>query len=201
VGWEMQEIRDRTISADTIIADGSDILNLGPALTLERCKIVLSATWRTFIVMGVQFIDCDIVAKKKLTNYRWTRAAFRDCRFSGTFSGNDFGPWPDVDFPAIVENCDFTNAVLDGCRVLGDTARSNRFPAWPCFTIFEPVSRLDALRRVTWPGEMATVIDSLEMSAKEVTSVTCYFPTLIKKFEMEEQALRRALAQAGDVFF
>jgi hypothetical protein len=197
----MKKIHDRTLTAETIVADGSDILHLGPSLTLDRCKIVLSATWRTFLVDGVELVDCDIVAKKKLTNFRWDRAASRNCRFSGTFSGNDFGRWADVDFPATAENCDFTNAVLDGCRVLGTTARSNQFPVWPCFTIFEPVSRLDSLRQVDWPGEMATVIHSFRTYAKEVTSVTFYFPTLAKKFEIEEEALRRALTRAGDVFF
>ena len=197
----MQEVRDRAISAETIVVDGSDILNLGPSLVLERCKITLSASWRTLVLHGVQFLDCDIVAKKKLTNFRWDMAAFRDCRFSGTFTGNDWGHWPDVDYPAIVENCDFTHAVLDACRVLGAAARSNKFPAWPCFTIFDPISRLDALRKLDWPGEMTTVIDSLDGSSTEVTSATFHFPSLVKKFKIEEKALRRALTQAGDVFF
>jgi hypothetical protein len=197
----MQELRDQTLREQTIVADGKDMLYLGPSLALERCKIVLSTTWRALVVTGVQFLDCEIVAKKKFTRYQWDRAAFRDCRFSGTFSGNDFGPWPDVDFEASAKSCDFTSATLDGCRILGDASRTNRFPAWPCFTIFDPVSRLEELRKVTWPGETSTLINSFEMYGKEVTSVTFHFPTLIKTFKTGEEELRRALTQAGDVFF
>jgi hypothetical protein len=36
------------------------------------------------------------------------------------------------------------------------------------------------LRQGDWPGKMATVIDSLAMSAKEVTSVTFYFPSFVE---------------------
>ncbi|MFY0582461.1 pentapeptide repeat-containing protein [Cystobacter fuscus] len=93
--------------------------------------------------------------KKKQT---WVLASLKGCRFKGNLSDCDFGHWPGY-APGwehgSIEDCDFTEARLDGCRIMGCNPATVRFPKWPCFTILDPVQNSRALRSATGPDASA----------------------------------------------
>ena len=57
-----------------------------------------------------------------------------------------------------IEDCDFTEARLDGCRIMGCDPATLRFPKWPCFTILDPIGRARELDSVQWPGRFGAVV-------------------------------------------
>jgi hypothetical protein len=187
-----QELRNRTIEIDN-----KDTYFLGPDLVLRDCTITLSTTARGLILSKVQFLTCQIVAKKKLTNYRWFNAFLRDCRFSGVFSGCDFGRSPeDFESGGGIENCDFSAATLDGCRILNSDARTIKFPSWPCFTIFEPGSHAAEIKSsIQWPGKTQILAEVIAAFEPETVAVTFSATETMKRYHVSEDDLRSAISQ------
>jgi hypothetical protein len=64
------------------------------------------------------------------------------CRFKGSFSGNDFGFRAnlfDREKAGGVEDCDFSEAGLNGCRFFNCDMSTIRLPLWPCFSFMDPL--------------------------------------------------------------
>ncbi|MET0405370.1 MAG: hypothetical protein ABW123_23340 [Cystobacter sp.] len=73
----------------------------------------------------------------------------------------DFGHWPSYSEKAgrgSIKNCDFTEARLDACRIMGSDPSTLLFPKWSCFTLLEPIGRADELRSARGPGLVGDVI-------------------------------------------
>ena len=127
---------------------------LGPNLTLRNCTLVLKVSARHLSLSRPQFINCTFEVKQELKNYQsWVAASLKGCRFKGRLSGCDFGYWPKVSnlpegLHGFIEDCDFTEARMDGCRIMGCDPRTLRLPKWPCFTILDPIERAAELCQI-----------------------------------------------------
>ncbi len=169
---------------------------LGPNLTLRRCTLVLKVSARCLFFDRVRFIDCTFEVKQELKNHQaWIMASLKGCRFKGRLSGCDFGHWPS--YPgrawehAAIEDCDFTEARLDGCRFMGCDPHTLKLPPWPCFTILDPIQRAPELRSIKWPdlfGEL--VIDTLHKQPPATSALALFAPAEAKRFETTEEELR-----------
>jgi hypothetical protein len=127
----MNHFQKQTIEDTELVLTSKDHNYLGPDLTLKRCRLVLRTNARALTINNVELIDCQIEAKRKLVNCQmWRGAVIRGCTFTGVFSGNDFGHWPVQDPNGGIENCDFSNAVLDGCDsiLLSDEIAVGQYP-------------------------------------------------------------------------
>jgi len=205
MGWlENVIIEDREIENERLeLTDKDSLYFLGPNLTLRHCTIVLKVPARRLHIRAVRFIDCTFEVKQELKNHQdWIRASLKGCRFKGRLSGCDFGHWPT--YPggawehAAIEDCDFTEARLDGCRFMGCDPRTLKFPRWPCFTILDPIRRAPELRSIKWPdlfGEL--VIDTLHEQPPGTSALTLFAPAEAKRFETTEEELR-ALVEKFD---
>ena len=182
---------------------------LGPQLTLRNCTVLLKVSARHLrIVQETQFIDCSFDVKQELKNHQdWVFASLKGCRFKGRLSGCDFGHWPDYSsLPGYqhgsIEDCDFTEALLDGCRFMGCDPTTLRFPKWPCFTLLDPIGRSRELNSVQWPGRVGPiVIQTLSKQPPSTVALTENAITLAKRFDTTPEELREVLEKFDCVVY
>jgi hypothetical protein len=181
---------------------------LGPNLTLKNCTLVLKVPARRLSLKQPRFIDCTFEVKQELKNHQsWVAASLKGCRFKGRLSGCDFGYWPEyMSLPwyesGSIEDCDFSEARLDGCRIMGCDPATLRFPKWPCFTILDPIRRAPELRRVKWPGSFGDVtVENLHQQPSRTTALTLFAPAMAKRHETTEDELRAVIEQFDFILY
>ena len=193
--------KDREIENERLeLTDTKANYILGPNLTLRNCTLVLKVSARRLSLKQPRFIDCTFEVKQELKNYQsWVAASFKGCRFKGKLSGCDFGHWPDyMSLPwyqhGSIEDCDFTEARMDACRIMGSDPTTLRFPKWPCFTILDPLGRAPELRGVKWPGAYGDIIpDTLDKNPPATRTLTYYAPATAKLLETTPEELRAVI--------
>lgn len=195
--------KDREIEGERLELPKGALYWLGPNLTLRNCTVVISVASRCLTLMSGQFIDCTIQAKGELKNLRWARMNFKGCRFKGRLTGNDFGfHEDDLDKWRLggIENCDFSEARLDGCRFFNCDMSTIRLPRWPCFTLLDPVGRAAELARETWPGSFGPVIiEGLAGQEASVVALTYHAPSVAERRDTTAEELRAVLERVPGV--
>ena len=195
-------LQDTELTGEHIDIGRNVVYFLGPNLTLRHCTLVLQIAARNLIIPQARFIDCTFVVKQELKNFRWDTAHLKACRFTGRFSGNDFGELPYSPGQGSIEGCDFTEATLQGCRFVGCSAQTLRFPRWPCFTLFDPVTRWRELTSHPWPGEIGPiVIEGLPASPPTTAAVTLSAPVLAERYGTTPEAIKAVLEKLDGVFY
>ncbi|WNG43640.1 pentapeptide repeat-containing protein [Archangium minus] len=192
---------DREITNERLeLTDKDANYILGPNLTLKNCTLVLKVSARRLSLKQARFIDCTFEVKQELKNYQsWVAASLKGCRFKGRLRGCDFGHWPEYSsLPwyqhGSIEDCDFTEARLDGCRIMGSDPATLRFPKWPCFTILDPIGRSRELNSVQWPGRFGRVIiEELHTQPTPTRALTYHAPSVASRQETTEEELRAVL--------
>jgi hypothetical protein len=190
------------------LTDKGTLYFLGRNLTLKNCTLVLKVAASNLFIRDVRFTDCTFEVKQELKNHQqWIRASLKGCRFKGRLSGCDFGHWPEYGKEpeyqrGSIEDCDFSEARLDGCRFMGCDPRSLRFPKWPCFTFLDPIGRAPELRRGKWPGMFGSVVvDELHGQPPSTVALTKYAPAVAKKLETTPEELRAVIEQFDCIVF
>jgi uncharacterized protein YjbI with pentapeptide repeats len=179
---------------------------LGPNLAMKNCTLVLKVSARRLFFDGARFINCTFEVKQELKNHQqWVFASLTGCRFKGRLSGCDFGHWPDYSERAghgSIENCDFSEARLAGCRFHGCDINTLRFPKWPCFTFLDPIGRAPELRSVKWPGSFGDiVVDNLHTHPASTKALTYYAPSAAERFETTPEELRAVIEKFDCILF
>jgi hypothetical protein len=189
--------KDREIIGERLELPKGALYWLGPNLTLRDCTLVIGVASRGLTLMSGQFIDCTIQANGELKNKRWARMSFKGCRFQGRFTGNDFGfREDDLDKWRLggIQNCDFSEARLDGCRFYNCDMRTIQLPRWPCFTLLDPVRRAEELARSKWPGLFGPVIvEGLLEQEESVVAVSYHAPSIAERLDTTAEDLRAVL--------
>ncbi|ATB30184.1 hypothetical protein [Melittangium boletus] len=202
-------IEDKKIHNERLeLTDNNALYFVGPNLELRECTLVLKVTARRLHIRGARFIDCTIEMKQALKSHSdWRTATLKGCRFKGKMSGCDFGHSPEwassMSFgEGFIEDCDFTEAQLDGCRFLGCDPSTLRFPKWPCFTILDPIGRSQELARMPWPGNISPIV--MEGNAQDpsaTVAVTYHAPTLAKECGTTPEAILAVLKTCEGVIY
>jgi hypothetical protein len=201
--------KDREIKNERLeLTDKNANYILGPSLTLKNCTLVLKAASRRLSIDRAQFVDCAFEVKQELKNYQdWIGASLKGCRFKGRLTGCDFGHWPEYSgLPwcqlGFIEDCDFSEARLDGCRIMGCDPATIRFPKWPCFTILDPIGRAGELRSVKWPGRFGSVVvDELHTQPPRTTALTEHSFTLAKQLDTTPEELRAVVERFDCILY
>lgn len=180
---------------------------LGPQLTLRHCTVLLKVSARRLrIDRGTRFLDCSFEVKQELKNHQdWVFASLKGCLFKGRLMGCDFGNWPGYATGSehgSIEDCDFSEARLDACRIMGSDPATLRFPKWPCFTILHPRERAAELRGAQWPGLFGRVIvEQLHTQPDPLKAVTYHAPSLAERMETTAEELRRILEKFDGIVY
>jgi hypothetical protein len=196
VFYKDQELENERLE----LKDKGSIYFLGSNLTLRNCTLVLKVPASRLFLKGVRFIDCTFEVKQELKNHQdWVAVSLKGCRFKGRLTGCDFGHWPEYGSEpwyqfGSIEDCDFTEARMDGCRIMGCDPATIRFPKWPCFTILDPIGRAAELRSVKWPGRFGSVVvDELHTQPARTTALTEHALVIAKQLDAPPEELRAAI--------
>lgn len=197
-------LEDKVLKNERLELKAKDALyHLGPNLTLHGCTLVLQVPAKRLLLPGPCLVNCTVETKRELKNLPWYTASLKGCRFMGRFCGNDFGHWPEGEgFEAVgaVEDCDFTEAILDACRFIGCDTRSLRFPLWPCFTLLNPYQRQHELATFAWPGDVRIAMD-FSRGPESTVAVTYLATSLAKQFDTTTDAIKSAIEKLDDVIY
>jgi hypothetical protein len=175
---------------------------LGPDLTLRDSAVIISAAGRSLVPMSGQFINCTIQARGELKTVRWAPISLKGCRFKGRFTGNDFGFRKDLDERRTlggIEDCDFSEARLNGCRFFNCDMRTIRLPRWPCFTFVDPLGHAAELGRREWPGQFGIIVEGLAKNPVGTVAESWHAPTVAEKMDTTVEDLRVALETAPGI--
>jgi hypothetical protein len=204
VFYEDKEIENERLE----LTDKNSLYFLGSNLTLRNCTLVLKVSARNLFITGVRFINCSFEVKQELKNHQqWVKASLTGCRFKGRLSGCDFGHWPEYGSePAYqhgsIEDCDFSEARLDGCRFHGCDPGTLRFPKWPCFTFLDPIGRSRELNSVQWPGRFGRiVVEDLYDQPPSTKALTYFAPAEAKRYDTTPEELRAVIEQFDCIVF
>jgi hypothetical protein len=195
VFYENREIENERLE----LTDKGSLYFLGSNVTFRNCTLVLKVSGRNLIFdHGTRFIDCTFEVKQELKNHQdWVFASLKGCRFKGSLSGCDFGHWPSYSERAghgSIEDCDFSEARLDGCRFMGCDPATLRFPKWPCFTFLDPIGRCGELNSVPWPGRVGPiVIETLRKQPPTTVALTEHALTIAKRYDTTPEELRAVI--------
>ncbi|WNG43031.1 hypothetical protein F0U60_02185 [Archangium minus] len=194
--FKNQEIENERLE----LTDKNSLYFLSTGLTLRHCTIVLKVPASRLIIKQARFIDCTFEVKQELKNHQcWVSAYLKGCRFKGRLTGCDFGHWPEYGSDpwyqhGSIEDCDFSEARMDACRIMGSDPSTLRFPKWPCFTILDPIGRAPELRSVKWPGLVGDVIvDDLHTHPPQTRALTYYAPVLAERLEASLEEIRAVI--------
>ena len=190
----MTQLQNQELEAQRVEVSSDGSYYLGPGLELRRCVVVLDTPADALTINEVRFVDCEIEAKRELSNFYWLDAFLTGCKFSGAYGGCDFGHWvPEFSEFGGIEACDFSQAALDGCRFIGCDASTLRFPGWPCFTILDPVQRVAELGSAPWPGDTDILVDNIADFPETTAAVTYDANILAEEFEVDIGELKAAI--------
>jgi hypothetical protein len=206
MGWltnvifKNQEIADARLE----LTDKNSLYYLSTGLTLRHCTVVLKVPASRLIIKQATFIDCTFEVKQELKNHQdWISASLKGCRFKGRLTGCDFGHWPEYGSDSApwyrhgsIEDCDFTEARLDGCRFHGCDPATLRFPKWPCFTFLDPIGRARELNSVQWPGMVGPIIiETLFNQPPSTRALTEHALSIAKRLDTTPEELKAAIAR------
>ncbi|ATB44240.1 hypothetical protein CYFUS_009727 [Cystobacter fuscus] len=204
VVFEDQEIENERLE----LTDKKANYILGPKLTLRNCTLVLKVSARRLSLKQPRFSDCTFEVKQELKNFQsWVAASLKGCRFKGWLTGCDFGLWPEYSsLPwyqhGSIEDCDFTEAWMDGCRIMGCDPSTLRFPKWPCFTFVDPIGRASELSSVRWPGRFGRVtVEELHTQPAPTKSLTYHAPSVAKRMETTPEELRAVIEKFDCIIY
>ncbi len=175
---------------------------LGPNVTFRRCTLVVSVAARWLHLLSGKLLDCTIHAKSELTTLPWATMNLKGCRFKGRFTGNDFGfREDDIDRWRLggIEDCDFSEARLNGCRFFNCDMSTIRLPRWPCFTFMDARRHAAELGQREWPGFFGSVIKVVCDASEGTVASTWHAPTVAEKMDTTVEELRAALERAPGV--
>ncbi|WNG34633.1 hypothetical protein F0U60_13940 [Archangium minus] len=200
--------KDREIENERLeLTDKKSLYFLGPNLTLKNCTLILKVSGRNLLIRGgTRLIDCSIEVNQELKNHQeWVFASLEGCRFKGRLSGCEFGRWPGYSEGwehGSIEDCDFTEARLDGCRFHGCDPSTLRFPKWPCFTFLDPIGRSQALDRIQWPGRFRPIIvEGQYRDPPSTMAVSLFAPMEAKRAGTTEEELKAAIEKCEGVIY
>ena len=184
------------------LTDKKAIYWLGPDVTLRCCTLVTNISARWLHLVSGSLIDCTIHAKSQLKTLPWAPMKLKGCRFKGRFGGNDFGFRGDVDDRwrlGGIDDCDFSEARLNGCRFFNCDMSTIRLPRWPCFTFMDPRGHAAELGRHEWPGRFGILIEGLAKNPEGTVAETWHAPTVAERLDTTVEELHAALERVPGV--
>jgi len=171
----MNQIKQRFIENEQIVFGNKEYAYLGPELTFKNCEIILKVSTKNLTITDTKFINCQIIAKKKLVNCQeWSSAIIKGCSFKGSFVGNDFGYSDEKYGNGSIDDCNFSEADLRYCRLMSCDLKNFKLPQWPYFTVENPFKQKEVIASIEWSGKLKTWAKVL-MRSQDITTGACFY--------------------------
>jgi hypothetical protein len=196
----MHRLRDQTVTDVELVLNGDDHHYLDPNLTVTNCRIVLKTNRGALTINDVRFSGCRSNAITALKSFAmWCSASIENCTFTGRYVGNAFGYWPDQAPRGGIKECDFSGAVLDGCRFVGCDIDSIVLPTWPCFAVLHPHAHQREMGAIRWPGDAQFWFAGLSRASPTTVAVVGEAHAVVGNSGGSVEELREALGQLRNV--
>lgn len=151
------KIQNQSISSKDIIINDEDHNVLGPELFLDKCHVKNLSASESLVLIGVTITNSYFEQIVPLVNFHFEGAHFKNTKFSGVFSGCDFGDWDSPERSSISE-CDFSNAELDGVRFINCDMQNIKLPSWPFFAITPSPEAIAFVKENDWPVRLGSTL-------------------------------------------
>lgn len=195
------EIHGQDLAGETVVLSEKECHGLIDSSFSSGTLKLAQSKGRPMILRSV-VKDSDVIAVKRQRDYPLFKARFINCRFHGVFSGIDFGrshnTERDGDFGAI-ENCDFTNATLDGCRFVNADVSTLTFPRNGHAVLIEPFRRAADVAAITWPGHLGKYMEICTSRPESFKALVMHLPSLAHLVRCTEGEAKEALQKFGGV--
>jgi len=165
---------------------------LGPELVLENCTINSNCDRDTLTIAGLTMIGGDFIQHARLSDFHFSRAHLINVKFTGNFIGCDYGDWEKLDRSS-VSGCDFSEAILDGCRFLNCDMHGIQLPKWPNFAILNPINARSVVLSRKWPSEIGITLDVYTDNDPECVAICGNAEILAKEDKISLDDLRELL--------
>lgn len=177
----------------------NDVVNiLGPNLELNECEIISNCETEAIAIAGIKMNGGVFEQNRSLVNFNFEKAHFNNVLFKGNYIGCDFGDW-DLEERSSISNCDFSLALLDGCRFLRCDPNYIQFPKWPCFTIISPCEARQYVLSRNWPEKIGVILSIYTDTDPECVAVTGDALRIAKKNKITLLELRELLLKIPNI--
>jgi hypothetical protein len=194
-------IREQALVGDTVVMSDDNCTALVKS-TLTGGVLKLAQPKKAGRLVMSTLRDCLVDAVKPQRDRDFFLARFVNCRFHGVFSGIDFGrghrPELHEDF-GTVEDCDFTEATLDGCRFVHVDVSTLKFPQHDHAVLLEPYKRAADVGAVEWPGVLGKYMEICTSKPDSFKATVMHIPSLARLVQCTEDEVRVALQKFGGI--
>lgn len=189
-----RHIRDQSLAGESIILSEGDCAGFVESSLTDGTLKLAQSKGAAIISLGT-FRNCHVVAVKRQRDFDFFSARFISCKFEGTYSGISFGSEdrgePLYDF-GTVEHCDFTQAVLDGCRFVNVDVSTLKFPGLPHVVILNPYTRAGEVAALDWPGHLGKYMEICTNKPESVKASVLHIPSLARLVQCTEDEIKAA---------
>ena len=191
-------IKNKSLTSQNIDLKNSEVNILGPSLEMNGCKINSDCEAEAISIVGLKMYGGVFEQKRTLLNFHFEKAHFENVLFKGSYVGCDFGDWELEERSSII-NCDFSSALLDGCRFLRCDPKSIQFPKWPYFTIVSPCEARQYVLSHIWPEKVGLILGIYTDADPECVAVTGDAERIAKKNKIKLIDLREHLLRIPNI--
>lgn len=197
------DIRNQALVNETVVLSEDKCHGLVDS-TLSFCVIQLAQkSARTpVVILRTVITDSEVIAVSRQKEDRFFKARFTNCRFSGVFSGIDFGRSHNVerdgDFGA-VEHCDFSAATLDGCRFFNVDPSELTFPRKNHAVLIDLRERAGDVAGMSWPGLLGQYFELAADMPPSLRIQVMHIPSLARLVKCSQEEVLEALKRFGGV--
>lgn len=141
----MFQIEGQSIHEQEFLFSSGQVNHLGPELEFIDFELGFNLLSDELVMNQVRFEGCRLSFQRPLFDFRWASTNLSNCKFFGNLVRNDFGTRiRRIEWGKCIE-CDFSDAILDGCSFFNVDMNRIQLPAWPCFTVRSPMDHLPEL--------------------------------------------------------
>ncbi|WP_087016465.1 hypothetical protein [Thaumasiovibrio subtropicus] len=187
------KLKNGTVENEEIVIDDRLIFNvIGPEIVLKNCVIQSKVPTSALGIRGT-LEDTTIVAKKPLNGFYWYDVSLIRCKFVGKFHNNRFGSRNGSS--GLVEQCDFSQADIDGAVFYSGSVEKHIFPKWPFLVVFVTEDNILQLEKSALKDEnVEDVLEHIKVLHKERKAICYDARKMAKIFNVSLDDIKRSFS-------
>ncbi len=176
--------------------------------TLTNCRLELAQSKGAAVISRCTIQDSKVIAIRRQRDSDFYGARFNGCTFLGIYSGIDFGrleregagDYAEFEKFGSAENCDFSQAILDGCRFFNVDISTLILPRWPHIVIPEPQRLANQIATMDWPGHLGKYLKICASQPSQMKATVLHIPSMIQLLRFSEDDAFEALERLDGIW-
>lgn len=188
-------IRRQSIEGEMIVMR-EGICSMFVQSTLDRGVLELSAPKMASSIVMSTIKDSVVHAATPQRNSNFFLARFINCKFRGVFAGIDFGRGHRVELNETfgdVRVCDFSDAILDGCRFVNVSTSEIKFPSEDHRVLSKPSVVAKSIAHQSLPPKLDEYLNNYSILPDSFTTLVVHIPRLARLIGSDVNSIREAM--------